>query len=232
MNSIQKSLTLLGTILFASAAPGAIIINYNNLGGGGRQFTTSTGDLLTGGSLQIGYFLDAGNPALSSGDLAQVRSAFIPLGTGQPGMGTGGNVGTFAVPSGAAAGRSNGSVTGVIGTNTPTNGAPALGTLVQGTRLFVLVWNSSQTEFGLFSDSVLWLAPKDDPDIPGGASLTMALNATNLDPASASTELLHGTYDSTSATANFLRLAPNIPEPSTGILSLLAALGICVRRRR
>jgi hypothetical protein len=232
MNSIQKTILVLGAALLTTAAQGAITLNYNNLGGGGRQFTTSSGALLTGGSLQLGYFLDTGHAALSSGDLAQVRSQFIPLGTGQAGMGTGGATGTFSIPSATTDGRSSGQILGVIGTNTPTNGVPTTGTLVQGTRLFVLVWNAGQTEFGLFSDSALWLAPNDNPDIPGGASLTLAINATNLDPANASTELYHGTYDSTSATANFFRLEANIPEVSTSMLSLLAVFGLAIRRRR
>ena len=215
-------------VLLSSSADAAITISTNNLGGGGRQYTTSTGTLLTtaNGNLRVGYFLDSSSSALRSGDLALIQSLFIPLGTNaSPNLGASGG----AITVGATAGRATGTIPGIAGTNTAVDGPVSSTTLVQGTRLFLLVYNAS--EFALFSDLALWKAPKDDPAIPGGASLTLAANLINLDVASSGLELFQGTY-STVGTANFLALAPIVPEPSTSLMALIAGMGLIARRRR
>jgi MYXO-CTERM domain-containing protein len=240
----MKFKTILATataVSIASSSHAAITISANNLGAG-RQLTTQSGTLLAAGtgSLRIGYFLDSNSPVLRSGDWAAINAVFIPLGEGSsPNLG---DVTTPAgvpgnspipVPSAATAGRVSGQITGVIGTNDAVAPPVSASTLVQGTRLFLLASNSpdpkvsAPAEFALVSDAVIWLAPKDDPTIPGGASLTMAMNVANLnEPA----DIYWGTID-TQGTSNFLRLAPPIPEPATSLLGLVG-LGLLARRRR
>lgn len=209
------------------SAQAVITISTNNSGGGGRVYNSSTGTALAGNAtLHVGYFLNPNDDVLKSGVLQAVLAQFIPLGENRPGLGaTGGNV----VVGGTTAGRVNTTITGVVGTNDPTPGLPSATSLVQGTRLFLLVYNTAQTEYALFSDSALWLAPKDDPAIPGGASLTMAANVTNLDANSSLNEVYWGTYP---AAGNFLNLAPVVPEPGVASIGILATLGLLARRRR
>jgi PEP-CTERM motif len=236
-------------VSIASSSHAVITLNTNNSGGGGRQITTSTGTLLAAGtgSLRIGYFLDPSAPVLRSGDWAAVFNAFIPLGEGRhANLGdvttptVAGN-GPIPVPSAATAGRFAGQITGVVGTNLPAPPPATDTSLSQGVRLFLLASNAPDPktfggnspggfEWALVSDATLWVAPNDDPNIPGGASLTMAMNATNINDAS---DVYWGTLDTTTVggvTSNFLRLA-FIPEPSTSLLGLLG-LGLLARRRR
>ena len=216
--------------LAAGSAQAAITISTNNSGGSGRVINSSAGVAVASGSgtLHVGYFLDPNAAVLKSGNLAAILPLFIPLGENRPGLGsTGGN---FAIGS-VTAGRWNTQIPSVTGTNDATAGPPSATSLVQGTRLFILAYNTAQNEYALFGDSALWVAPKDDPNIPGGASLSMAANITNLDAASASTEVYWGSYP---ATGNFINMAPiaNIPEPGAASVGLLATLGLLIRRRR
>lgn len=239
------------TVSLVSSSHAAVTLSSNNSGGGGRQITTAAGALLTTGqgSLRIGYFLDSSSPVIASGDWAAINAAFIPLGEGRAGLGdvttpaTAGDA-PIPVPSAATSGRFSGQITGITGTNVAVD-PPATGSsLSQGVRLFLFAANSPDpkvtppTQFALVSDCVLWRAPKDDPNIPGGASITMAMNATNInvdDPANRMGNPLNDVFWGSIATVgaeNFLRLAPPVPEPSTGLMALLAGLGLVVRRRR
>jgi hypothetical protein len=242
----KSILATAAAVSIASSSHAVVTISANNSGGGGRQLTTSTGTLLAAGtgSLRIGYFLDPSAPALRSGDWAAVFNAFIPLGEGSHAnlgdvtnpAGVPGNS-PIPVPSAAAAGRFNGSITGIVGTNDAVNPPASSTSLSQGVRLFLLASNAPDPktfganspagfEWALVSDATLWVAPKDDPTIPGGASITMAMNATNINDAS---DVYWGNIE-TVGTNNFLRLA-FIPEPSTSLLGLLG-LGLLARRRR
>ena len=221
---------------FCSVSQAAILLSSNNSGGGGRQITTSTGTLLTGGSMHIGYFADPAAAGLRSGDWSYIATNFIPLGEGRAGLGGGtAGVAPILIPSAAANGRYTGSVSGITGTNQasdPTTASTSV--LNQGTRLFLLAldvpsMSTAPTQFALVSDSTLWKAPKDDPLIPGGASLTLALNRTNIAPGEEATDVFWGTLASDSATVNFLRLAPPVPEPSTSLMAVLAGLGLIDR---
>lgn len=237
-----KTILATATVAFlASSSHAAITISSNN-SGSGRQITTSTGTpLATGaGSMRIGYFLDANSPVLRSGDWTAINAVFIPLGEGGPAtLGVVTNPvqapgPPIPVPSGATAGRYNGSIGGITGSNAAVDPAPNSNTLSQGVRLFLFASNSpdpkvtAPSQFALVSDDVLWRAPKDDPLIPGGASVTMALNLANISDAS---DIFHGTVESVAGT-NFLRLALPIPEPGTTLLGLVAAAGLIARRRR
>ena len=231
MNFKTLALSLTACAFAAGTANAAITISTNNSGGSGRLVSTAsaTTTAIAGGNatLHVGYFLNPGDAALKSGNLQTVLSSFIPLGENRPGLGaTGGNFNVGSV----TAGRWNTQIPGITGTNDAVNGVPNATSLVQGTRLFLLIYNTAQTEFALFGDSVLWLAPKDDPSIPGGASLTLAANITNLDAASSSTEVYWGSYPT--AGGNFIAMAPVVPEPGAASVGLLAALGLLARRRR
>jgi hypothetical protein len=108
--------------------------------------------------------------------------------------------------------------------NSPSdNNTIATGGVARGTKLFVLVYNTSSLtpdinaagfEYGIFSDSSFI--------IPETGTATTSLNVALVDVAS---EVYYG------ALGNSLHLAPIIPEPSVGLLSLLAA-AITFRRKR
>jgi hypothetical protein len=234
MNITKTILTavVLSTVSVVSNA--AVTINSNNSGGTARQITTSAGVNVSNAILQIGYFVGA--PTGGAGNLQAVRDSFTVLGTGGS-LGTSlqsGNpttvAGQFTVGA-TTSGRFSGvTVSNITGTNTPAPGAPSPTTLVQGTRLFILIY--TPTEYTIFSDAALWLAPKDDPAIPGGASLTLAANFANLDTASAANEVLWGSYATPVSGTNQLRLAPIIPEPSSLVFGLLGGLLFAARRRK
>jgi hypothetical protein len=248
----KSILATAAAVAIASSSHAVITVSANNSGGGGRQITTSTGTLLAAGtgSLRIGYFLDPNAAVLRSGDWAAVYNAFIPLGEGAHAnlgdvtapAGVPGNS-PIPVPSAATAGRFTGQITGIIGTNdlVNPNPPPSSTSLVQGVRLFLLASNAPDPktfgannppggpggfEWALVGDATAWVAPRDDPNIPGGASITMAMNATNINEAA---DVYWGNIE-TVGTNNFLRLA-FIPEPSTSLLGLLG-LGLLARRRR
>lgn len=241
VNKLFLSCLVAGITADANAV---ITLSANNSGGGGRQVTTSTGTLLAAGtgSIRIGYFADSNSAVLKSGDWAAINSLFIPLGETPlvAGSGTVTNpVGVtpgnpIPIPSAATAGRFNGSVTSIVG-NFPPNPNPGGFYLPSGTRIFLLLSNSADprnvapTEFALVTDSI-WVAPQDDPNIPGGNSLTMAMNTTNLNDAA--TDVYWGALASTGATTNFLRLAAPVPEPSVVSLAGLCSLLFFQRRRR
>ena len=233
MNHRKFAALLAACTLSASPVSAAITISTNNSGSNGRLATSFFGNLLTSGqaTLHIGYFLNPDDPLLKDfcrTNLSNILQRFIPLGENRPGLGaTGGNFNVGSVTPG----RWNTTITGITGTNEATAPAPSTTTLVQGTRLFLLIIRSPN-EYALFGDSVLWRAPKDDPSIPGGASLTLAANISNLDTASASTELYVGAYQN-NGTQNFIRLdGYDCPEPGTASLGLLTALGLLRHRRR
>lgn len=211
-------------------AHGAITISSNNNGGGGRQILTSTGALLTGGSVRIGYFANIGasDSVMRGGDWAALNALFIPLGESAANP-TRGDVTTPAtagdlpipVPSGASPGRYSGQITGITSAGLPL-----------GTRLFILVSNSSNPAVGAPSEWALvseaaWVAPFDDPFT--GGSATLALNATNID--SVANDVWRGNISTTGASANFLTLAVAVPEPTSLVICAFLSVGLLRRRR-
>lgn len=215
---------------FCVSAQAAITISSNNSGGGGRQILTSTGVLLTGGSVRIGYFsnIGASDSVMRGSDWGALNALFIALGEAasptrgdvtSPASVTGTDL-PIPVPSGATAGRYSGSIGGITQAGAP-----------EGIRLFLLISNSSDpvnsppTEWALVSEA-LWTSPFDDPGT--GGTTALALNATNINDAAA--DVWRGSLSTTGASANFLSLAA-VPEPGTLTLCLVA-VGMLARRRR
>lgn len=94
--------------------------------------------------------------------------------------------------------------------------------VTRGTRLFLLVYNSADpataTELGIYS-ATTWVVP--------AAGTTASLPLASIDNATAAYEVYRGGLGS-------LILAPIIPvpEPATGLLTLIVGLGLIGRRRR
>jgi hypothetical protein len=204
--------------------------------------------LSTGGAAQVGdyavvgFFRDftdseAQRNSLSDptrGVLSYIANNFVPLGTP--------NAPIFASSAVSSSNFGSSSTLGVKTSGTAPNtyisasgavnnaelvfaaGTPnalVSGGVTRGTRLFVLIYDSADpstaTELGIFS-AVSWL-------VPTTTSTTASLPLTSVDNASGTYEVYRGAIGS-------LQLAPIVPEASSGILALLAGLGLAARRQR
>ena len=213
----MKTATILIALLFATAAANAATITVvaNTAVTGGKQYTSSTGALLSGDLGTIGTFDTSGSNLLTlqtSNDFATVNALFKPLGE-NAGVGSGSETGV-----GQTAG------TGLKINNTPTTGdifaqlTGATNTYVaQNTLLYAWVFNASTTgaatEWGIFTATTGWNMPNDV------GSETLGSEEVN--------SIIRG-----SSTSTTLRLANVVPEPSVASLSLVGALLGLVRRRR
>ena len=232
-------LTLITTQIGSDAA---ITLSINNSASTARQIVLADGvTMVTSGSARVGYFADpvASDLIMRGGDWAALNAAFIALGenSANPNAGdvtTPVVAGNLPIPIGNnTAGRLSGQITGVIG-NTAANPNPPGFFAPNNTRVFVLVSNSpdpattAPTQWALVSESA-WRIPADDLSIPGGASVTLALSAANLD--SQANDVWRGSFTTPAANQNFLVLQV-VPEPSASMLALGALLFPLNRRRR
>jgi len=236
-------LSLLIATGFAAQASNISVVDFGSTSAGGpiisNAVTFNDGSALTNGGIKVrlGYFNTSAQSGtwladLQSTSVTRITSAlqsFIPLGEnaananlGDIPTTTGPRVLQRSINGVSSAGRLAGGIanvnpaTGAPNSVSP-NGVPA------GSRIFLLVYSdadatlsASPTEqFGVFSaDS--WLMPSD-----GG--LNPILNTIDVDTAG---EVFRGTFGSLKM--NFV----NVPEPTTGLLGLLAGLGMVARRRR
>jgi hypothetical protein len=241
----MKLKTLLLSIVVASA-PMAVAsnISLSDFSGSGATFTenvirTSGGSALANGAarIRIGFFAGGlssevaaalGNTSQRADVLSAISNNFVPLGEGVAApLGTqtvaaGPRIGQRTVNTVSQAGRLLGQVTGVTPTGDAANSFnPGNVTGVgAGTRLYVLIYDNADislaTELGIFS-ATSWTMPANNL-----SNLTMNTVDVNT-PA----ELIRGRSGSL-----ILAGFPVIPEPSTGIMALIAGLGLISRRRR
>jgi hypothetical protein len=240
---MNKTILSFAAVLLVAASSQATTLTVADSSGAlSTPLMSDGGSLLPNGGalIRIGYFrgfTTAGNNAVLMAELSSglrpvvynaIQRDFIPLGEGlDPDLGP--------VPAATAAprisdriingtsqpGRLSGGVTGVT-PNTdpeasvavPITGVPA------GTRIFILAYNTltenAATEMGIYS-ATTWT-------MPASASAVLGLNTTGVDSAA---ETIRGRFSPTA-----LNLVAFIPEPSTGLMAVFAALGLMARRRR
>ena len=231
--------TIVSTITLMGSALGSTV-SVSDFSGSGATFAenlvlgTNLARLGNGlATIRLGYFSGGMDTnlanALSNPDKAIVTAAiagrFVPLGEGgPPTLGTSAPASAPRINQRTVAGSSQaGRLLGQVTLVTPTAGAANAidaGGVPAGTRLYLMVYNdavaASATELGIFSADT-WLMPANNL-----SNLTMNSVDVNTD-----LEVFRGARGS-------LILAPLtvIPEPSTGIMALLAGLGLIARRRR
>ena len=216
---------LAGVVLAVPTCGAALSITVHNAGTQGVPVYDHTGNLLLNGRARLGYFLDLDLvvSAASSGRFPEVLPLFIPLGEGAaPGLGTGGGAAVGQVTPG----RFNMNVSGITGTSSVPPPGPDASRLAEGTRLFLLIEDATNTSWLLFGDTS-WTAWRDDPLNPGQNAATLLLNTQAIQDGQTAGELLFGTYSG----PNGLTLGVYIPEPGAAGLAFAAA-GVTLARRR
>jgi hypothetical protein len=206
-------------LLFSLPAAASVSITVNS--NGGSPYTTSTGGILTTGSvIRVGYF-DVSSPGSlltlqTSNDYSAINSLFRPLGENISNAGWINTVGSLTnylvVNDLFTPGAVFDQIVGInVGNLSPSNS----NYIAPGSDLSVWVFNSSTpqsaTEWGIFSASTGWELPNDL------ASQTLSTFEVNT--------VYRGLNTGTQ-----LQLSP-VPEPS-GLLLLLGTSGLLFRRRR
>ena len=213
----MKKLILIVGLAITSAASAATV--GITTGTPAQTIKLSNGSFVTTSAwVRVGFFRGLNTEGLNGSDaLASIAANFVPLGeAGSPaGYGTSGaNTIAFNDTTHSIGGGIND-----ISFGTGTANTEAAGALSRGTRLFLLIYDSktAPTELGVFS-ATNWNVPAST--LVNTANLTL----TGVDTAG---EVYRGSLGS-------LVLSPlvPIPEPSTGLLGLLAGLGLIARRRR
>ena len=230
MKSLSKALALLSLTLFAATANAATVSITPS-----PAATVITGTV--GDRVVIGFFRNFNAAAVRAGLISSdrdtvlnyIRDNFVPLGDANAPIFTAngvaqagfGNPSTASVTLVSGVPVPTGGSTNVTLTSNPANSLTA-GGLARGTRMFLLVYDAptvdEATALGVFSAT--------DANWTVGATVTnVSLPLTQLNDSA--TEAFRGAIGS-------LILAPlvPIPEPSVGLLSLFAALGLIARRRR
>ncbi len=243
----KQILALFATLVVVGRTQAVTISVADSSGALSQPLLSDGGAGLANGSalIRIGYFTGfVTNPvgveqtaakatlvtALSSGVQATVYAAvnnnFVPLGEGLdsdlgpiPAAGSQARLAQRTISGVSQPGRLIGGVSGVNPNTDPeaTRANPITG-VPAGTRIFILAYNAldpnNATEMGIYS-ATSWL-------MPASAAATLQLNTTVVDTPG---EILMGRNGS-------LHLGAFVPEPSAGIMGLLAGLGLIVRRRR
>jgi hypothetical protein len=242
----KTKLSIAAVLLVAASSQATTITVADSSGALSTPLHTdaSTGDALlpNGGALiRIGYFrgfTTAGNNSLLIAELSNplrpvvynaIQRDFVPLGEGlDPDLGPVPAAGSEprlanrtinGVPN--QPGRLIGGVAGVTPNTDPeaSVGVPITG-VPAGTRIFILAYNTadvnSATQLGIYTGTT-WT-------MPSSPTAALQLNTTAVDAAN---EVIRGGFSPTA-----LNLAAFIPEPSTGLMAVFAALGLMARRRR
>jgi hypothetical protein len=196
--------------------------NYKILVGFFTDYTHGTSDL-AGSAFRTGL----GNASTTA---RTALSSFVPLGGGNANLGPNGFTWNISALTGTNAGKfsvnqslNNAALVfaGTSASNVENRVSPD--GLVRGTRLFVLAYDSNSenyNEAGVFS--------ADTWRIPGGVGMTASTSTSItlvLSQVDTALEVFRGSLGS-------LVLAPVVPEPTTGVMALLAGLGLISRRRR
>lgn len=235
-------------LLSASAASAATVSvastvptggNIHGAAGAQVQLKDSAGNIIpVGARIRVGFFVGGLTPSLqttlSSGGFFDLPTdgstgTFVPLGEAaslRAGYGTASDS-TNVTKLVAGAIRWSVTLSNVTyqgATSDPLdNNTIADGGVPRGTRLFVIAYNQNGYgtaatpgfEWGIYSDPTTFV-------IPESGTATLSLNVALVDQPS---EVFWGSLGS-------LGTLPAIPEPATGMLGLLAGLGLITRRRR
>ncbi len=209
-----------GLILTAgTTATQAALVNIaaNSFAGTAPKMLTTTAGLplALGSVVRLGTF-PAGAPTITAATtFAQLNALFVPIGeTAGADDGTNGPLtinDTNPVNPAATRGSFGGTINAVQNTNA---------SFAAATRIYMMVLDvpftnmAAATQWAILSDAVTWTIP---------ATATRTLTTSQIDVADAFAGVVLPTE---------IRLAPIIPEPSTGLMALLAGLGLVARRRR
>jgi hypothetical protein len=238
LTALTASIASAATVQVASTIPTGG--NIHGAGGAQVALKDSAGTTLAAGMrIRVGFFLNYTSaldttlrapggalPLLAANSVSPNR--FIPLGEPptRPGYGddTSANNVTKLIAGAVRWAVNYTNVSYVGAENSPgDNNTLADGGLARGTKLFVIAYNTGSLtpdfaapgfEYGIFSDGGFV--------VPELGDATLSLNVANVDAAG---EVYYG------ALAASLHTAP-VPEPTTGVMSLLAGLGLMMRRRR
>ena len=240
-NSLKIRLLVLTLVGMVNAQAGNITLVGNGASSGAIFTTSSFGNIDLGTRLRIGSFSDLTNlnstiSAFLAGTqgyaatLSALNSNFSDLGTNVANYGNASQVGTgvsssnvvfnttasLAINGAAAATYNvfNGSIQNV------TYSASV------GAAKNLYIWVAFNNEIGIVRNAdgtgtTAWLTPTSDL-----SGVTMNLSGIN-----SQSEVLLGTYTDYSTGSDLIRLAPAIPEPSTGALMMIGAVGLVALRR-
>ncbi len=228
------------------------VLNYHYINGGATTLAVGlkTGVITTAGGTasnvsgvtlgtlyRVGLFngLDATKMAILSNEatkLSDVLSMFTPLGTGvaTSTLGTD-NTANFKTTNTSGVDRTVTSFSGVTYSTDPANVSSAATGVGRGTRLFMLMVDSTTSINGDPADVASELGEKwtlisaDDWLIPATGTANTVLAVKNVDTPA---EVFHGRLGSIVLTNSF---AGGVPEPSMSILALFGAV-VGLRRRR
>ena len=232
----QKLATAIILALSSMPVFAANIALVGNGGASGPIITSSAGaDIALGTRLRIGTFTDTSvlnNAILAfsagtsdySATLASLNSVFTDLGTNVSNFGNANQTGTGVSPTQAVFNTTASlTVNGVTAARNIFNGSIANVNYSSsiGSNKSVYVWTAFNGEIGIFRDST-WTTP--------GSDLTaLTLNLNGITAATASSEILLGSYQDYATGTDQLRL---IPEPSSASLLALGVAGLVALRVR
>lgn len=252
MNMI-KGLLAFFAISSLSAVAGTVTIVGNGAGGGPIFLTSSEGLVDIGTRVRVGTFTDSTllNNAISafktgtsdySSTLLALNNNFVDIGTGATNYGTvnqiavGGALFTPSTSSFGFNGITSLTVNGAVGSYNTFNGtiSNVNYSLSLGAAKSLYIWTAFNNEIGIVRNAngtgtAAWTTPGSD-----SSGVTMNLSGLQATAGGSleSAEILLGTYTDYSSGSDIVKLQA-VPEPSTGILMVLGAVGlIAVRSRR
>ena len=231
------------------ASAGTVTIVGNGAGTGPIFVTSTAGNIDIGTRVRIGTFLDTTvlNNTISayrsgssdySATLLALANNFSDLGTGVTNYGSASQVangGSPFVPSSTQFGFNNYTsltVNGVAGTYNTFNGTliNVNYSLSLGTGKSLYIWTAFNNEIGIVRNAngtgtAAWTTPGSDL-----SGVTMNLSGLQVSGAFESSEILLGQNTDNATGNDFIRLEA-VPEPSTGALMMIGAVGLVAMRR-